>query len=132
LIPLAAIPETLIPLGRSSYRAHLGPTAILSLPQGRLDITRDAEAIVLASEKHGTLSLSADSEDRLLIHAEVPASGRYSGHITIEQMMLVFSAGSGHRLTFTFDRDRVEVRFQGFGAFDSMKLYLRRDEHPRI
>lgn len=132
MIPLSAIPETLIPLGRSSYLAHLGPTAILSLPQGRLDITREVEAIVLASEKHGTLSLSADAEDSLLIHAEVPASGRYSGHITLEAAVLVFSAGSGHRLTFMFDRDRVEVRFHGFGAFDSMKLYLRRAEDPKI
>jgi hypothetical protein len=120
------IPDSLIPSGRTSYRVKIGPSPALSLSQGSLHITRDQRSILLESEKHGRLSLERDESDPSRVHVTIMTGERRMGRMEANGESIVFSLESGHRLTFSRDGDRVEVRFEGFSAFDRMKLYLRR------
>jgi hypothetical protein len=123
---LTAIPESLIAVGRTSYKARVGPTSILAIPQGDLQITRSDQEISLESQRYGKLTLSGDDADPARVNADIPNEGRYPGRVVQRPGGFVFEADSGHRLELSASSDKVEIRFVGFGALDAMKLFLKR------
>jgi hypothetical protein len=122
--PMTSIPTKLIPMDVSQYTAYVGPSWTLSMKVGDAVLTRTSDKLTVEA-KGKTVTVASNPERPGWVRVKLPGE-TVDGTIVPNGAGFSAQTDDGRSVVFKDGGSRLEVRLQGFGAKDSVGIFLKR------